>query len=138
MTCKPNIILPSEPEHEDSLVGARLTFYSFLLEVAYFKMYLHLPCLHSMAQVKQTMIPLMRPRISGSEIPNIFLPLKYIPHIATTIWGARNRFFICGIMCLHISCSQVHYLAHTYLIPPQEAHKSIPLKEVVHARRNCP
>ena len=91
---------------------------------------------HSMAQVKQTMMPLMRPRKSGSEIPNIFMPLKYFPHIASGIWGARNRFVICWIMFIRISCGPAHYLAHTYLIPPRGAHKSIPLKQVVHSTRN--
>jgi len=91
---------------------------------------------HSMAQVKQTMMPLMPPRKSGSEIPKTFLPLKYFPHIASGIWGARNRVVICWVMFIRISCGQAHYLAHTYLIPPRGAHKSIPLKQVVHSTRN--
>jgi len=91
---------------------------------------------HSMAQVKQTMMPLMLPRKSDSEIPNIFLPLKYFSHIASGIWGARNRFVICWVMFIRISCGRAHYPAHTYLIPPREAHKSIPLKQVVHSTRN--
>jgi len=90
-----------------------------------------------MAHVKQTMMPLMRPRKSGSEIPNIFLPLKYFPHIASGIWAARNRFVICWVMFIRISCGRAHYLVHTYLIPPRGAHKSIPLKQVVHSTRNC-
>ena len=91
---------------------------------------------HSMAQLKQTMMPLMRPRKSGSEIANICLPLKYFPHITWGIRGARNSFVICWVMFIGISCGQAHYLAHTYLIPPRGAHKSIPLKQVVHFTRN--
>ena len=91
---------------------------------------------HSMAQVKQTMMPLMRPRKSGSESPNIFLPRKYFPHSASGIWGARNRFVICWVMFIHISCGRAHYLAHTYLIPSRGTHKPIPLKQVVHSTRN--
>ena len=91
---------------------------------------------HSMAQVKQTMMPLMRVRKSGSEIPNIFLPLKYFPHIASGIWGARNRFVICWVMFIRISCGRAHYLVQTYLRPPQGAHKSIPLNQEVHSTQN--
>jgi len=91
---------------------------------------------HSMAQVKQTMMPLMRLRKSGSEIRNIFLPLKYFPHIASGIWAARNRFVICWVMFIRISCGRAHYLAHTYVIPPRGAHKSLPLKQVAHSRHN--
>ena len=91
---------------------------------------------HSMAQVKQTMMPLMPPRKSGSDIADIFLPIKYFPHIASGIWGARNRFVICWVMFIRISCGQAYYLAHTYLIPPRGAHKSIHLKQVVHSTRN--
>ena len=90
----------------------------------------------SMAQVKQTMVPLMRPRKSGSEIPHIFLPLKYFPHIASRIWGARNRFVTSWVKFIRISCGRAYHLAHTYLIPSRGAHKSIPLKEVVHSTRN--
>jgi len=92
---------------------------------------------HSMAQVKQTMMPLMRPRKSGLEIPNIFLPLKYFPHIALGIRGARNRFVICWVMFIRISCGRAHYLGHTYLTPTRGAHKSIPLREVVDSTSNC-
>jgi len=91
---------------------------------------------HSMAQVKQTRMPLMPPRKSDSEIPNILLPLMYFPHIASGIWGARNRFIICWVMFIRISCGRAHYPAHTYLIPPWGAHKSIPLKQVLHSTRN--
>jgi len=65
-----------------------------------------------------------------------FLPLKYFPHIASGICGARNQFVICWVMFISISCGRAHYLAHTYLIPSQGAHKSIPLKQVVHSTRN--
>jgi len=41
-------------------------------------------------------------------------------------------------MFIRISCGRAHYLAHTYLIPPRGAHKSIPLKQVVHPTRNRP
>ena len=90
----------------------------------------------SMAHVKQTMMPLMRPRQSGSEIPNIFLPLKYFPHIGSGIWSTRNRFVICCVMFIHISCGPAHPLPHTYLIPPRGADKSIPPKKVVHSASN--
>jgi len=40
-------------------------------------------------------------------------------------------------MFIRISCGRAHYLANTYLIPSRGAHKSIPLKEVVHCTRNC-
>jgi len=39
-------------------------------------------------------------------------------------------------MFIHISCGRAHYLVHTDLIPPRGAHKSIPLKQVVHSTRN--
>jgi len=39
-------------------------------------------------------------------------------------------------MFIHISCGRAHCLADTYLIPPGGAHKSIPLKQVVHSTRN--
>jgi len=90
-----------------------------------------------MAQVKQTMMPLMRPRKSGSEFPNTFLPLQYFSHIASGIWGARNLFIIYWVMFIRISCGQAYYLAHTYLILPQGAHESIFLKQVVHSTCNC-
>ena len=134
-----NVMLVSEPEPEDTGFGVSLSCYSLRLEVACFKM---TPVCHSrrvwhtLAQVKQTMIPLMRPRQLGSEIPNIFLPLKYFPHIASGIWCARNRYVICCVMFIRISCGRAHYLGHTYLIPPWGAHKSIPLKHVVHCTRN--
>jgi len=91
---------------------------------------------HSMALVKKTVMPLMRPRKSGSEIPNIFLPLKYFAHIAWRICGVRNQFVICWVMFIRISCGRAHYLAHTYLIPLRRVHKSIPLKQVVHSTPN--
>jgi len=129
-------MLASEPEREGTPFGVRLTCYGLRLEVTCFKMHPRWPCSQSMAQVKQTMMPLMRPRKSGSEIPNIFLPLKYFPHMASGIWGARNRLVICWVMFIRISSGRAHLLAHTYLIPPPGAHKSIPLQQVVHSTCN--
>ena len=39
-------------------------------------------------------------------------------------------------MVIAISCGRAHHLAHTYLIPPYGAHKSIPHKKVVHSTYN--
>lgn len=78
----------------------------------------------------------MRPRKSGSRIPRIFLPSKYFPQIASGIWGARNRFVICWVEFIRISCGWAHELPHTYLIPSRGAHKSVLLKEVVNPTRN--
>ena len=89
-----------------------------------------------MAQVKHTMVPLMRPRKSGSAIPRIFLPLNYFPHIAAGIWGARNRFVTCSVKSIHISCGRTHHLMHTYLITSWGTHESIPLEEVVYPTHN--
>ena len=91
---------------------------------------------HRMSQVRHTMMPLMPPRKSSSEIRNLFLGLKYFPLIASGIWGPRNRFIICGVMFIPISCVRAEYLAHTYLIPPRRVPKSIPLKQVVHSTGN--
>jgi len=55
----------------------------------------------------------MRSRKLGSEIPHIFLPLKYFPHIASGIWGGRNRFVTCWVKFIRISCGRAHDLAHT-------------------------
>jgi len=49
----------------------------------------------------------MGTRNAGSIIPPILLPSKYFPHMASEIWGARNRF---GIFCVKftlISCKRI-------------------------------
>ena len=46
---------------------------------------------HKIAHVKQIIMGLIRPRQSGSTIPHIFLPLTYLLHISSGIWGAPNR-----------------------------------------------
>ena len=52
--------------------------------------------------------------------------------------GLRNAVVIWLVKLIRISCSRAHYPAHSYLIPPWGAHKSITLKEVVHSMQNRP
>ena len=89
-----------------------------------------------MAQVKHTLVPLMRPRKSGSAIPPIFLPLKYFPHIASGIWGSRNRVVTCWVKTIPIRCGRTSHPMHAYLITGGGTHESIPLEEVVHPTCN--
>jgi len=60
-----------------------------------------------MAHVKQIMVPLMCPRNARSLIPRILLPSKYFPHMASGIWGARNRFVIFCVKFTLISCKRI-------------------------------
>jgi len=41
--------------------------------------------------VMEIIVPLIRPRKSGLTIPRIFLALKYLPHMASGIWGTPTR-----------------------------------------------
>jgi len=78
----------------------------------------------------------MRPRKSGSAIPPIFLPLKYFPHIASGIWGSRNRVVTCWVKTIPIRCGRTSHPMHAYLITGGGTHESIPLEEVVHPTCN--
>ena len=66
-----------------------------------------------------------------------FLALEVLSPYCVRDLGLRNRFVICCVMLIRISCSRAHCLGHTYLIPPRGAHKSIPLKLVLHSTHNC-
>jgi len=86
-----------------------------------------------MAHIKQIIVPLIRPRQSGSTIPYIFLPLKYVSHMALGIWGAPIKMSISGRSVIPVSYGKkVVQLGRTNLISVWGSHISILFLQGVH------
>jgi len=80
---------------------------------------------HSIAHVRQTIVPFMRFRNLGSSMPCILILLKYLPYIVSAIWGARNL-KVKSYMRSAISHVHPSPMAGTNLISMGWAHEPVP------------
>jgi len=80
---------------------------------------------HSIAHGRQTIVPFIRFRNLGSSMPGILIPSKYLPYIASAIWGARNL-KVKSYMRSAISHVRPSPLAGTNLISMEWAHEPVP------------
>ena len=80
---------------------------------------------HSIAHVRQTIVPFMRFRNLRSSMPCLLIQSKYLPYIVSAIWGARNL-MVKSYMRSAISHVRPSPMAGTNLISMGWAHEPVP------------